>query len=237
MRREIFSEEHELFRAQFRRFAEREIAPKVAGWNAAGMTDRETWRRCGEEGFLGAHAPEEYGGGRRRFPVRRDPDGGDRLDPRPRADALAPLRHLHALPQALRKRRAEGEVPAAHHLGRDDPRHRDDRARHRLGPGQRADPRDPRRRQLRAERRQDLHLERPDRGSLRRGREDRSAAPTRRTAASACCWSRATRRASSAGASSTSSASRARTPASSSSRTAGCRPPTCSGARDRASRC
>ena len=62
MRREIFGDEHELFRAQFRRFAEREIAPKVAGWNAAGMTDRETWRRCGEEGFLGANAPEEYGG-------------------------------------------------------------------------------------------------------------------------------------------------------------------------------
>ena len=62
MRREIFSEEHELFRAQFRRFAEAEIAPKVAGWNAAGMTDRETWRRCGEEGFLGANAPEAYGG-------------------------------------------------------------------------------------------------------------------------------------------------------------------------------
>ena len=62
MRREIFGEEHELFRAQFRRFAEREIAPKIAGWNAAGMTDRETWRRCGEEGFLGANAPEENGG-------------------------------------------------------------------------------------------------------------------------------------------------------------------------------
>src|SRR3990172_2183557 len=62
MRREIFGEEHELFRAQFRRFAEREIAPKVAGWNAAGMTDRETWRRCGEAGYLGANAPEEYGG-------------------------------------------------------------------------------------------------------------------------------------------------------------------------------
>ena len=62
MRREIFGEEHELFRAQFRRFAEAEIAPKVAGWNAAGMTDRETWRRCGQQGFLGANAPEEYGG-------------------------------------------------------------------------------------------------------------------------------------------------------------------------------
>jgi len=62
MRRDLFSEEHELFRAQFRRFAEKEIEPKIAGWNARGMSDRETWRRCGEEGFLGANQPEAYGG-------------------------------------------------------------------------------------------------------------------------------------------------------------------------------
>jgi acyl-CoA dehydrogenase len=62
MQRGIFSQEHELFRAQFRRFAEKEIEPKIAGWNARGMTDRETWRRCGEEGFLGANQPETYGG-------------------------------------------------------------------------------------------------------------------------------------------------------------------------------
>ncbi len=62
MRREIFSDEHELFRAQFRRFAEKEIAPKVAQWNEGGMSDRATWRRLGEEGFLGACAPEQYGG-------------------------------------------------------------------------------------------------------------------------------------------------------------------------------
>jgi acyl-CoA dehydrogenase len=60
--REIFSDEHELFRAEFRRFAEAEIAPRVAGWNAAGVTDRDTWRRLGEAGYLGAAAPEEYGG-------------------------------------------------------------------------------------------------------------------------------------------------------------------------------
>ena len=62
MRRDFFSEEHELFRSQFRRFAEKEIAPKVPVWNERGMSDRETWRRCGEEGFLGASAPEVYGG-------------------------------------------------------------------------------------------------------------------------------------------------------------------------------
>ena len=62
MRRDVFSEDHELYRAQFRRFADKEIAPKIAAWNAAGMPDRETWRRLGEEGFLGASMPEEWGG-------------------------------------------------------------------------------------------------------------------------------------------------------------------------------
>ncbi|MBI1816704.1 MAG: acyl-CoA dehydrogenase family protein [Deltaproteobacteria bacterium] len=62
MRRDIFSAEHELFRDQFKRFAEKEIAPKIEGWNARGMSDRETWRRAGVAGFLGANAPVEYGG-------------------------------------------------------------------------------------------------------------------------------------------------------------------------------
>jgi len=62
MRRDIFTEEHQQFREQFKRFAEREIVPKVEGWNARGMSDRETWRRAGAEGFLGANAPAEYGG-------------------------------------------------------------------------------------------------------------------------------------------------------------------------------
>ena len=62
MRRDIFSEEHELFRAQFRRFVEKEVEPKIPEWNARGMSDRETWRRAGAEGFLGANQPVEYGG-------------------------------------------------------------------------------------------------------------------------------------------------------------------------------
>jgi acyl-CoA dehydrogenase len=62
MERDIFSDEHDLFREQFRRFAEAELAPKVEKWNADGISDRESWRRMGEEGFLGASQPEEYGG-------------------------------------------------------------------------------------------------------------------------------------------------------------------------------
>src|SRR3989441_7511544 len=62
MRRSIFSEEHELFRTQFRRFAEREIEPRIAEWNRNHTTDRAIWRRLGAEGFLGCSAPVEYGG-------------------------------------------------------------------------------------------------------------------------------------------------------------------------------
>ncbi len=60
--RDVYSEDHELFRAQFRRFAEAEIAPRIEAWNRDGRTDKETWRRVGEQGFLGAAAPVEYGG-------------------------------------------------------------------------------------------------------------------------------------------------------------------------------
>ncbi|MGH7780449.1 MAG: acyl-CoA dehydrogenase family protein [Candidatus Binataceae bacterium] len=62
MRREIFTGEHELFRTQVRRFVENEIEPKVAGWNRAGISDRESWRKLGAAGYLGANAPAEFGG-------------------------------------------------------------------------------------------------------------------------------------------------------------------------------
>jgi acyl-CoA dehydrogenase len=63
MRRDVFEEEHELFRQQVRRFVEAEIAPRVREWNAAGRSDRETWRKAGAAGLLGAGMPEEWGGG------------------------------------------------------------------------------------------------------------------------------------------------------------------------------
>ncbi len=62
MRRDAFTEEHELFREQFKRFAAKEIAPKVAAWNREGITDRDTWKKMGEAGFLAPCMPEEYGG-------------------------------------------------------------------------------------------------------------------------------------------------------------------------------
>ncbi len=62
MRRDIFSDEHDHFRAEFRRFAEAEIAPHLDEWNARGLSDKAAWRKLGEAGYLGANAPEEYGG-------------------------------------------------------------------------------------------------------------------------------------------------------------------------------
>jgi acyl-CoA dehydrogenase len=60
--RELFSDEHEHFRREFRRFAEAEIAPQLEKWNRQGRSDPAAWRRAGEAGFLGACAPAEYGG-------------------------------------------------------------------------------------------------------------------------------------------------------------------------------
>jgi len=63
MRRDLFTPEHELFRGEFRRFAHAEIEPRIPDWNAAGISDRASWLRMGEMGYLGANMPEAYGGG------------------------------------------------------------------------------------------------------------------------------------------------------------------------------
>lgn len=63
IRREIFSDEHELFRVTVRRFVENEIMPFHAEWEAAGKVPRSVWKRAGELGLLCCNIPEEYGGG------------------------------------------------------------------------------------------------------------------------------------------------------------------------------
>lgn len=62
MKRDIYSEDHEAFRQQFRRFVGAEIEPHVLEWNAAGITPRSIWKRMGAEGFLGCNVGEEWGG-------------------------------------------------------------------------------------------------------------------------------------------------------------------------------
>jgi len=62
MERHLFSEEHEIFRSNFRQFVETRVLPMQAKWRAQGVVDREIWLEAGEAGFLCPWMEEEYGG-------------------------------------------------------------------------------------------------------------------------------------------------------------------------------
>ncbi len=57
-----FREEHEMLRAQVRRFVEQEVKPHGAVWEEQGFVPRPVLQRMGELGFLGIRYPAEYGG-------------------------------------------------------------------------------------------------------------------------------------------------------------------------------
>ncbi len=61
--RDLFTEEHEAFRASFAAFIAKEISPHYADWEAAGIGPREMYTSAGSYGFLGMAIPEHYGGG------------------------------------------------------------------------------------------------------------------------------------------------------------------------------
>ncbi len=58
----VFAEHHEMFRASVRAFVEREVAPHVEAWEAAGRIPKTIWPRMGELGLLGVEYDEKYGG-------------------------------------------------------------------------------------------------------------------------------------------------------------------------------
>jgi len=62
MDRQIFDEEHEMFRDAVRSFFKNEIAPHSERWNEAGVVDREAYLKAGEQGMLCMWADEKYGG-------------------------------------------------------------------------------------------------------------------------------------------------------------------------------
>ncbi|HEY9525287.1 MAG TPA: acyl-CoA dehydrogenase family protein [Thermopolyspora sp.] len=62
MRRDLFDEEHELFRETVREFMNREVVPHHAQWEKDGIVPREVWKKAGELGMFGFSIPEEYGG-------------------------------------------------------------------------------------------------------------------------------------------------------------------------------
>jgi alkylation response protein AidB-like acyl-CoA dehydrogenase len=63
MRRTLFEDVHEEFRAAFRAFLVREAVPNHAKWEADGIVDRQLFRVAGANGFLGMEVPHELGGG------------------------------------------------------------------------------------------------------------------------------------------------------------------------------
>lgn len=60
--RNIYTEEHEIFRQSVRDFVAKEITPHNAQWEKDHMVTKESWLKLGEAGFLCFQAPEEYGG-------------------------------------------------------------------------------------------------------------------------------------------------------------------------------
>ncbi|MEU7941451.1 acyl-CoA dehydrogenase family protein [Microbispora bryophytorum] len=62
MRRDLFDEEHDLFRETVREFMAREVVPHHAQWEKDGIVPREVWKKAGELGMFGFSVPEEHGG-------------------------------------------------------------------------------------------------------------------------------------------------------------------------------
>ena len=62
MSRNIFEEEHEIFRDSVRNFMEKEIRPNSDRWHDQGIVDREAFLKAGEMGLLLMWADEQYGG-------------------------------------------------------------------------------------------------------------------------------------------------------------------------------
>jgi alkylation response protein AidB-like acyl-CoA dehydrogenase len=65
MRRGLFEDLHEDFRASFRTFLEREVLGeegRYGEWERAGIVPREVFALAGRGGFLGMAVPEAYGG-------------------------------------------------------------------------------------------------------------------------------------------------------------------------------
>ncbi|GAB7110699.1 long-chain specific acyl-CoA dehydrogenase [Streptomyces phaeofaciens JCM 4814] len=63
MKRQIYTADHEAFRATVRTFLEKEVLPHYEQWEKDGIVSREVWRAAGRQGLLGLAVDEAYGGG------------------------------------------------------------------------------------------------------------------------------------------------------------------------------
>src|ERR1041384_2796205 len=62
MERDLFAEEHLLFRETVREFMAREVVPHHPQWEKDGIVPREVWKTAGGLGMFGFGVPEQYGG-------------------------------------------------------------------------------------------------------------------------------------------------------------------------------
>jgi alkylation response protein AidB-like acyl-CoA dehydrogenase len=62
MKRTIYDEDHEAFRASVKEFLDRQVVPNLEEHAAQKAIPREFWLEAGKQGFLGLEIPEEYGG-------------------------------------------------------------------------------------------------------------------------------------------------------------------------------
>jgi acyl-CoA dehydrogenase len=62
LKRDIYEQEHEIFRASVRKFLEREATPQHDAWEEAGITPKSFWLKAGENGLLCPQVPEAFGG-------------------------------------------------------------------------------------------------------------------------------------------------------------------------------
>jgi alkylation response protein AidB-like acyl-CoA dehydrogenase len=60
--RTLFGEDHEQFRASFRKFLEKEVIEQHEAWEDQGFVDRALWLKAGANGFLCTSMAEAYGG-------------------------------------------------------------------------------------------------------------------------------------------------------------------------------
>ncbi|MEV4542592.1 acyl-CoA dehydrogenase family protein [Micromonospora echinaurantiaca] len=66
MQQHLYERDHDEFRDLCREFLAREAVPHHERWEAAGIVDREVWRKAGAAGLLGMDVDPEHGGGGQR---------------------------------------------------------------------------------------------------------------------------------------------------------------------------
>jgi len=60
--RDLYEEEHEMFRDSVRKWCEEHLTPHAEKWIEEGCVSKDAWKAAGEAGLLAMYADEQYGG-------------------------------------------------------------------------------------------------------------------------------------------------------------------------------